>query len=82
MLRASEDDAALTRYTLDLLNELPGLPPIPIRPPRIASDGRTLNLDGADFALETIQDAVNLVHKVIWPKDASLRYDLLPAEWA
>jgi glycosyltransferase involved in cell wall biosynthesis len=76
VLRASEDDPQLRRFALDLLNELPELPPIPIRPVELTSDGRTLNLDGADFGLETIQDAVNLVHKVVWPANAPLRYDL------
>ncbi len=82
LLRACGDDAALTQFTLDLLNESPRSSPTPIRPPVLLSDGRVMNLDGADFGLETIQDAVNLVHKVIWPANAPLRYDLQPVEWA
>jgi glycosyltransferase involved in cell wall biosynthesis len=75
LLRTCRDDAGLTRFAKDLLAATPPTGQIPIRP-RLGSSGRELNLDGTEFGLTTIRDAVALAHKVIWPAGAPLRYDL------
>jgi glycosyltransferase involved in cell wall biosynthesis len=79
LLRACEDDAELTRFTQDLLAATPPSAKAPFKS-ALGSTGRQMKLDGNDFELATIRDAVNLVHKVIWPANAPLRYDLQALE--
>lgn len=77
LMRACEDDAELTRLVLELLSkDAPCVPGPRLKPVNLGADGVNLHLDASEFGVETIKDAVGLVHKIVWPADAPLRYDL------
>jgi hypothetical protein len=77
MLRACEDDPELTQYVLDLIcSKTETIPAPSLRPANLGADGVNLHLDGRDFGVANIEDAIMLVHKIIWPLNAELRYDL------
>lgn len=47
-----------------------------LRPALLGSDGVNLHLDASEFGVTDIEEAVNFIHKIIWPANATLRYDL------
>ena len=76
LLLACEDDRDLVEFTRDLIaHKTETLPPIRLKPPHLGFDGDNLHLDPRDYGVTTIEDAVALVHKIVWPADAPLRYD-------
>ena len=77
ILRVCEDDAELIDYAKNLmLTKNAYVPARSLKPANLGSDGENLHLDGRDFGIENIKDAIMLVHKIIWPLNAKLRYDL------
>ena len=82
LLRVCADDPDLAEFTRDLIaNKTESLPPVRLKPALLGFDGENLHLDPRDYGVTTIADAVALVHRIIWPADEPLRYDLPgPAE--
>lgn len=77
LLQACSDDAYLSEYVASLLDQPRTVTEAPkLKPANLGADGANLHLDTREFGIRTIEDAVNLVHKVVWPANAPLRYDL------
>ena len=77
LLNACADDEHLRAYAQDLMVQTaPGGPIANLRPANLGADGINIHLDGRDFGITDIAGAVQLVHTMIWPLGARLRYDL------
>ena len=77
LLRVCEDDADLADFTRGLIAaKTETLPPPRLKPAQLGFDGENLHLDPRDHGVVTIADAVALVHRIVWPADAPLRYDV------
>lgn len=77
LLRACEGDAELIQFAQALMEQQVERQPGPrLRPVNLGFDGTNLHLDGRDFGVLTIKDAVEVVHKIVWPQDAPIRYDM------
>lgn len=77
LLDACTGELYLSDYVIRLLDEPRVMAEaLKLKPTNLGSDGANLHLDTREFGVNSIEDAVNLVHKVVWPANAPLRYDL------